>query len=87
MVLNAWLGCTQNPESRRGQEDKGELDSNEELDNQLCGLDQEEGGGAGPSREIKSMEVEHSRRERKLGQPFASVVPQQLCYGHCLHSS
>ena len=33
--------------------------------------------------EIKSREVEPGS-ERKPGQPFASVVPQQLCYGHCL---
>ena len=62
--------------------------------------DQEEGGGAGPSREPRrdqEREVELDPQEssgeikrgrwswaQKVGQPFASVVPQQLSYVHRL---
>ena len=57
-------------DSRRDQEGGGELDSHEKkMDSYLrVRRDQEEGGGAGL---------------RKLDFSFASVVPQQQCYGHC----
>ena len=68
------------------QENPEEIKSREvELDPQESpGRDQEEGGGAGPSREPRK----RSRAGRwswaqKVGLSFASVVPQQQCYGHC----
>ena len=69
-------------ESRRDQEEGGELDSHEEvrlsfadpgvIERREVVLDPQESPG-----EIKSREVE-------LGsQRWTSVVPQQQCYGHC----
>ena len=88
-VVNQSLvfGCT---ESRRDQEEGSELDSHEELDNHLriCGSrrDQEQGGGAGPSREPRrDQEQGGGAGLRQLDLSFASVVPQQQpCYGRCL---
>jgi len=75
-------------ESRRDQEEGGELDSHEEVDT-----------FAGPG-EIKRREValdpqvspeEIKSREVELGSEswtsFASVVSRQRCYGHCLCES
>ena len=71
-------------ESRRDQEEGRELDSHEEVRLSF----------AGPG-EIKRREValdpqespeEIQSREDELGSEnltFASVVPQQQCYGHC----
>ena len=58
----------ENPESRRDQEEGGELDSHEE---------------ASPE-EIKSREVVLDYRERESLISFASVVSQRRSYGHCL---
>ena len=55
----------------------------------ICGSrrDQDEGGGAGPSREPKKRDQEQGGglgSHREFGQSFASAVPQQLLFGHCL---
>ena len=77
--------------SRRDQEEGGELDSHEEVKTVICGSrrDQEEGGGAGPSREPRSDQEQGLRCSwaQKVGLSFASVVPRQLCYGHCVCGS
>ena len=72
------------PESRRDQEEGGELDSHEEV-NSFAGpgeikrrevvLDPQES-----PEEIKSREVEPGSESWTSS---ASVVSQQLCYGHC----
>ena len=50
----------------------------------LSRRDQEEGGGAGPSREPRNKSrAGRWSWVRKVGQRFASVVPRQLLYGHC----
>jgi len=76
-------------ESGRDQEEGAELDSHEEVRLPFAGpgeierkevvLDPHESPG-----EIKSREMELGS---EFGPPFASVVPQQLCYGHCLCDS
>ena len=78
-------------ESRRDQEEGGDLDSHEEVRSGLsrrsqtviCGSrrDQGDGGGAGPSREPRiDQEQGGGAGLRKLDLSFTSVVPQQLCY-------
>ena len=63
------------PESRRDQEEGGQLDSHEESWTFICGSRgyQEEGGGAGPSREPRrDQEQGGGAGLRKLDFLFAS---------------
>ena len=68
------------------QEAGGELDSHEEVRLSFAGSkrDQEEGDGAGLSREpMRDQDQGCGAGLRKLDLSFASVVRQQLCYGYC----
>ena len=76
-------------ESRRDQEEGGELDSYEELDNHLRVQARSRGGRwcwTLKRAQERSREARWSWAQ-DVGLYFASVVPQQLCYGHCLCDS
>ena len=65
------------PESRRDQEEGGELDSHEQV-RLICGSrrDQEEGGGAGPSSEPRrDQEQGDGSGLRKLDRPLLQLFP------------
>ena len=72
-------------ESRRDQEEGGELDSHEELDD-LLRVQARLRGGRWCWTLKRAQERSRAGRwswAHKVGPPFASDVPQQLCYGHC----
>ena len=70
IVVSVWHD-NNSPESKRDQEEGGELDSHEE---------------ASPE-EMKSREVVLGYRERESWASSASVVSQRRSYGHCLCNS
>ena len=88
--LKAQRGSLYFTESRRDQEEGGELDSHEEV-RRFCGSrrDQEEGGGAGPTRQPRRDQEQGGGAglETESWTSFASVVSQRWSNGHCLCDS
>ena len=73
------------PESRRDQEEGGELDSPEDV-RHICGSrrDLKEGGDAGPSSQPRRDQEQGGGAGMESWTSFASIVSQRRSYGQCL---